>query len=430
MNYDEYLMHLNRQFDESKVKRDKGGRFAKKAESRVDKKKRLGGFYDGNSKPFANNTAGNNKQTTRDLLGGGSASAVKNAKKRARNEKIGNIISRIPGFKDEPTGVAAAVKTAKKRARNERISRAVDKIPGVSTDKRVVGSDGRVIAEYKNGKRVKDPMIQQWKQQKNKNTKQKIASAFASARTGKDKASKKINAIKSKFGSYIDKLKGGTEQNLLNKGAASAVKRAKTKVTIKEAIKNAKGKFKEYAARGSAYLGRVRGAAYGAKPYVDKAIDNAKAAAKSGASKAYDTARQVGMNARDEASKIGKKVKSAAIDSLLKSETGRKALDAEYEVEKKVDHAKRMATAKRDYRSIAKKLAETTSIAKVNSSEAREELLVDLTNKALNEYRSKPGSYADNQFSYNDFEALVEETRKTLENTIDKRLSDRKKKTN
>ncbi|MBO7452151.1 MAG: hypothetical protein J6U54_17620 [Clostridiales bacterium] len=31
MNYDEYLMHLNRQFDESKVNRDKSGRFAKKA---------------------------------------------------------------------------------------------------------------------------------------------------------------------------------------------------------------------------------------------------------------------------------------------------------------------------------------------------------------------------------------------------------------
>ena len=31
MNYNEYLMHLNRQFDESKVNRDKNGRFAKKA---------------------------------------------------------------------------------------------------------------------------------------------------------------------------------------------------------------------------------------------------------------------------------------------------------------------------------------------------------------------------------------------------------------
>ena len=216
----------------------------------------------------------------------------------------------------------------------------------------------------------------------------------------------------------------------MNKGAASAVKREKTKVGIKQALKNAKGKFKECAARGAAYLGRVRGAAYGAKPYVDKQIDNAKTVGKKAASKAYNTARQVGMNARDEASKVGKKVKSAAIDSMLKSETGRKVLDAEYEVEKKVDHAKRMATAKRDYRSIAKKLAESASIAKVNSSEAREELLVDLTNKALNEYRSKPGSYHDSFFSNNDFEELVEETRKTLEKDIDKRLSDRKKKTN
>ena len=33
MNYNEYLMHLNRQFDESKVKRDKSGRFATKSSS-------------------------------------------------------------------------------------------------------------------------------------------------------------------------------------------------------------------------------------------------------------------------------------------------------------------------------------------------------------------------------------------------------------
>ena len=374
MNYDEYLMHLNRQFDESKVKRDKGGRFAKKAESRVDKKKRLGGFYD-------EVRSGNNVKTRTDLLNNGAASAVKNAKKRAKKEtirnKINSVIDKHTSSNIVDDGAASAVKNAKRR------------------------STLRGLVNDKPYKKTRKQLQQPWKQQENKNTKQKIASAFASARTGKDKAGKKINAIKSKFGSYIDKLKGGTEQNLLNKGAASAVKRAKTKVTIKEAIKNAKGKFKEYAARGSAYLGRVRGAAYGAKPYVDKAIDNAKTAAKSGASKAYDTARQVGMNARDEASKIGKKVKST--------------------VENKVDRAKIVASmekAKHDTIEIAKDLAKKASLENGVMSKSQ---MMQIANQALNQQNKKGTGYPIDQLSDKDWDDLVSKTQNAVWEELQKK---------
>ena len=96
MNYDEYLMHLNRQFDENKVKRDKGGRFAKKAESSA-------------------------------------ASAVKNAKKRAQKETIRNKINSVIGMRKPINivgdGAASAVKNAKRRSELRSVANKKTKTP-------------------------------------------------------------------------------------------------------------------------------------------------------------------------------------------------------------------------------------------------------------------------------------------------------------